>query len=457
MAPVTAPVEPEASTDAGSAMHALVAELFPIHRSVTGPGVRATLARLAEEIPLEVREVPSGTEVLDWTVPPEWSVRDAYVADPDGRRVIDLADSTLHVVGHSAPFRARMPWRELRERVHTLPERPDWIPYRIDWGRETWGFCMAHAAYQRLDADPDRQYEVVIDAELDEGGSLAWGEAVLPGESDREALVWTHVCHPSLANDGLSGLAVSVWLAKRLADRRRRLTWRFVFAPATIGAIAWLAENRDRVDRIDHGLVLACLGDPGSFTWKRSRRGDAVVDRAVARVLEDAGLDHELRDFEPVGYDERQFGSPGFDLPVGRLTRTPNGEYPEYHTSADDLDLVRPDALAGSLAVLEAVADVLETNRAWINTRPMGEPRLGRHGLHAAYGSGPDREEIQRAVLWTLNLSDGTHDLLAVAERSGLPFAVVRRAAEALAEVGLLKPPDPDVPDSGTPEREDSR
>ncbi|HUP20849.1 MAG TPA: DUF4910 domain-containing protein, partial [Gemmatimonadota bacterium] len=259
----TSAVEPQASVDAGTGMHALVAELFPIHRSVTGPGVRATLARLAEEVPLEVHEVPSGAEVLDWTVPPEWRLGDAYVADLAGNRVIDVADSTLHVVGHSGPVRARMAWRELRGRVHTLPERPGWIPYRIDWGREGWGFCMAHEEYVRLDAHPDREYEVVIDAELDRGGSLAWGEVVLPGETDREALVWTHVCHPSLANDGLSGLAVATWLAKRLAGRPRRLTWRFVFAPATIGAIAWLAGNRHRVDRIDHGLVLACLGDRG--------------------------------------------------------------------------------------------------------------------------------------------------------------------------------------------------
>lgn len=451
MESITASVEPRATADAGSAMHALVAELFPIHRSVTGPGVRATLARLAGEIPLEVREVPSGTEVLDWTVPREWRLHDAYVAGTDGERVIDVRDSNLHVVGYSVPVRRRMAWRELRERVHTLPDRPAWIPYRIDWGRETWGFCMAHADYARLDAEPDRELDVVIDAELVDG-ALVWGEAVLPGETDREALVWTHVCHPSLANDGLSGVAVATGLARRLAARpRRRLTWRFVFAPATIGAIAWLAKNRERLGRIDHGLVLACLGDGGPFTWKRSRRGDAVVDRAVARVLAESGRPHEIRPFEPFGYDERQFGSPGFDLPVGRLTRTPNGEYPEYHTSADDLDLVRPEALAESLDVLEAVASTLESNRTWRNVRPMGEPRLGRWDLHAAYGSAPEGERARRALLWTLNLSDGRHDLLAVADRAALPFASVRAAAETLAGVGLLEPAD-----LTNPEREGS-
>lgn len=450
MEPVTASPAPPAA-DVGAAMHALVADLFPIHRSVAGPGVRETLDRLAEEIPIEVVEVPTGTAVLDWTVPREWRLDAAWIADADGNRVIDAADSALHVVGHSVPVRTRMAWRDLRERIHTLPGRPRWIPYRIDWGRETWGFCMAHADYERLDADPDAAYEVAIDAELYDG-ALAWGECVLEGETDREALVWTHVCHPALANDGLSGIAAAVHLAKRLAERERRLTWRFVFAPATIGAIAWLDRNRDRVETIDHGLVLACLGDDGPFTWKRSRAGDHVVDRAVAKVLADAGVDHEVRDFEPVGYDERQFGSPGFDLPVGRLTRTPNGEYPEYHTSADDLDLVRPEALAASLAVFESVADLLESNRAWRNTRPMGDPRLGRWDLHAAYGTAPDRDAAQRAILWTLNLSDGRHDLLAVAERSGLPFAAVRAAASALADVGLLKPIDLDEP-----EREGSR
>lgn len=451
-APIVRPVNPgSAPAGPGERMMALAAELFPIHRSVTGPGVRETLARLAGEIPLEVREVPSGTRVFDWTVPPEWRLREAYVADESGRRLVDARDSNLHVVGHSAPVRARMSWRELRERVHTLPERPRWIPYRIDWVREDWGFCMAHETYEWLDARPDREYEVVIDADL-APGSLTWGEARLPGTSDREILVWTHACHPSLANDGLSGLVVATEWARRMLDRERRHTWRFVFAPATIGALAWLHENRQRVDRIDHGLVLACLGGDGPFTWKRSRRGDAPVDRAAARVLADSGRPHEIRPFDPTGYDERQFGSPGFDLPVGRLTRTPNGEYPEYHSSADDLSLLSAAGLAGSLAVVEEIADALERNRRYRNTRPMGEPRLSRWGLHEAFGRAPDRARAQSAALWILNLSDGRHDLLDVAAASGLPVSTVMDTADALRAAGLL-----DGLEEAHPDRQEER
>jgi aminopeptidase-like protein len=305
---------------------------------------------------------------------------------------------------------------------------------------------MAHRDFARLDVEPDRMYDVVIDADL-EPGALTWGEAVLPGSTEREVLVWTHVCHPSLANDGVSGIVVAAEWARRLAARERRLTWRFVFAPATIGALAWLWENRGRVDRIEHGLVLACLGDKGPFTWKRSRRGGAVVDRAVERALVETDRPYAIRPFEPIGYDERQFGSPGFDLPVGRLTRTPHGEYPEYHSSADDLSYLDAGALAGSLELLEAVAGILEGNRRYRNLRPMGEPRLSRWGLHEAFGRAPDRAEAQKAALWTLNLSDGENDLLGIAERSGLPFAAVRAAADRLETAGLLDPIDPTPPD----------
>lgn len=451
-APIVRPmVADPAPADPGRRMLALAAELFPIHRSVTGPGVRSTLARLAEEVPLEIREVPSGTRVFDWTVPPEWRLRDAYVADESGRRLIDARVSNLHVVGHSVPVRARMTWRDLRPRVHTLPERPRWIPYRIDWTNEDWGFCMTHETYEWLDTRPDREYEVVIDADL-APGSLTWGEARLPGSGDREILVWTHVCHPSLANDGLSGVVLAAEWARRTLDRERRHTWRFVFAPATIGALAWLHENRQRIDRIDHGLVLACLGGDGPFTWKRSRRGDAAVDRAAARVLADSGWPHEIRPFSPLGYDERQFGSPGFDLPVGRLTRTPNGEYPEYHSSADDLTLLSAAGLAQSLALLEEIGNALERNRRCRNTRPMGEPRLSRWGLHEAFGRAPDRSATQAAAMWTLNLSDGRHDLLDVAAASGLPVSSVMDAADALRAAGLL-----DELEGPIPERQEER
>ncbi len=283
-----------------------------------------------------------------------------------------------------------------------------------------------------------------IDATL-EDGSLTWGELAVPGESAREVLVSTHVCHPMLANDNLSGLVVTAQLARRLLELpRRRYTYRFLWIPGTIGSIAWLAGNREAAGRIAHGLVAANLGDPGPFTYKRSRRGDAEIDRAVEHLLESSGEDHAVEDFVPFGYDERQYNSPGFDLPVGSLTRTPWGRYPEYHTSADDLAFLRPESLAGSLDLYLRVAGVLEGNRAYRNTHPFGEPQLGRRGLYSDVGGGShapgEARERQLALLWVLNLSDGGHTLLGVAERSGLPFERLRRAADELLAAGLLEP-----------------
>ena len=422
---------------AGREMYALIEELFPICRSITGDGVRETLRRIDELLPLEVQEVATGTRVLDWTVPEEWNIRDAYVADPDGNRLIDFRSSNLHVVSYSTPIRERMTFAELRPRLHTLPEHPDWIPYRTSYYTEDWGFCLAHRDLDRF--RDDIEYEVVIDSSL-EPGSLTYAEHVVPGSGDGEVLISTHVCHPSLANDNLSGIAVAVWLARALGERGPRHTYRFLFIPGTIGSITWLALNRDRVDRIRHGLVLTCVGDPGPATYKRSRRGNAPVDRAAAHVLGHSDMEHRIEDFAPYGYDERQYCSPGPDLPVGRLSRTPNGRYPEYHTSADNLDLVTPDALADSLRHVRAVVDVLEGGGTYRNRNPWGEPQLGRRGLYEGVAGGGELPGYEMALLWVLNLSDGEHSLLEIAERSGMAFAVIRRAADALLDVDLLEP-----------------
>jgi aminopeptidase-like protein len=418
----------------GEEMYALVEQLFPICRSITGDGVRDTLAALREHVPLEVREVPTGTPVLDWTVPKEWNIRDAYVKAPSGERVVDFRESNLHVVGYSVPVNARLPLAELRDRLHSLPERPDWIPYRTSYWNETWGFSLPH---RRLAELTDGEYEVYIDATL-EDGYLTYGELALAGETADEILISTHVCHPSLANDNLSGIAVATFLARRLADAsRRRYSYRFLFVPGTIGPITWLALNEESTRRIRHGLVLALLGDPGRVTYKRSRRGDAGIDRAAAHVLRYSGADHALVDFSPYGYDERQYCSPGFDLPVGRLTRTPHGEFPEYHTSADDLALVTAESLADSLATVEAIVDVLERNATYVNRQPKGEPQLGRRGLYGSTG-GASRREHELALLWVLNQSDGEHSLLDIAERARLPFSEIVGAADALRSRDLL-------------------
>lgn len=417
----------------GAELHRWVRDLYPIGRSLTGDGVRETLRRLGELLPIVVREVPSGTRVLDWTVPPEWNLREAWIENSRGERIVDARRSTLHVVGYSRPVRARLTLAELRPHLHSLPDRPDWIPYRTSYYADAWGFCLTD---RQLRALPDDRYEVCVDATL-QPGSLTYGECELPGETKDEVLLSTHVCHPALGNDNLSGIVVAAFLGRRLAERRRRLTYRLLFVPGTIGSIAWLARNESRASRIAHGLVLTCLGDAGAPTYKRSRRGDAVIDRAAAHVLAGRGP-HQLLDFTPWGYDERQYCSPGFDLPVGCLMRTPHGQFPEYHTSADDLDFVRPDALADSLELATAVLDLVDRNRVFVNRQPKGEPQLGRRGLYPPMGGGPPGPD-QLALLWVLNLSDGRHSLLDIAERARLPFDAVDRAASALAAHDLLR------------------
>jgi aminopeptidase-like protein len=416
-------------------MHALIRQLYPLCRSITGDGLRRTLARLGEEIPLVLHEVPTGTQVFDWTVPREWNIRDAWVKNAAGERVIDFRRHNLHVVNYSVPVHRTMTLRELRPHLHSLPDQPQLIPYRTSYYREDWGFCLPHEQLERM---PEGEYEVCIDSTL-EDGHLTYGECLLPGRTGEEVLVSCHACHPSLADDNLSGLAVATFLARHIAQEQRRYSYRFVFAPGTIGAITWLSRNADRVHAIRHGLVLTCIGDRASFTYKRSRRGDATIDRAVAHVLAHADPGHTIEPFSPYGYDERQYCSPGFDLPVGCLMRSQHGRFAQYHTSADDLDFVTPGALEGAFQTLLAVFDVLEHEGRWLNLKPFCEPQLGRRGLYGATG-GAGVKSVEMAMLWVLNQSDGRASLLDIAQRSGLPFAAVRDAAALLERHDLLAP-----------------
>jgi aminopeptidase-like protein len=416
-------------------MHDLVERLYPLCRSITGDGVRQTLEIIGEHIPLRIHEVPTGTTVFDWTVPKEWNIRGAHLTDPTGRRVVDFADSNLHVVGYSVPVSATMTLDELRPHLHTLPEQPGLVPYRTSYYKPDWGFCLSQ---RTLDSLVDGSYQVEIDSTLADG-SLTYAEHVVPGEVEDEILVSCHVCHPSLANDNLAAIAVATQLAGRLARTRPRYTYRFLFVPGTIGSITWLARNHERVDRVRHGLVLACAGDRGSLTYKRSRRGDAGIDRAARHVLAGSGRPHRVVDFSPYGYDERQYCSPGFDLGVGCLTRTPYAGYPEYHTSADDVDFVSAESMLDTLATVGEIFEVLEQNRGYVNLSPYGEPQLGRRGLYEALGGRSDTKQAQLAMLWVLNMSDGENDLLDVAERSGIAFGAVVTAAAALQDAGLLK------------------
>lgn len=429
-------VAPGVDAVAGQRMYALIQELYPICRSITGDGVRRTLDIVGRSMPLQRTEVPTGTRVFDWTVPKEWNIRDAYIRDPSGRKVVDFARSNLHVVSYSQPVRARLPLPALRARLHSMPDHPDWIPYRTSYYNETWGFCLSDRQRQAL---PDGEYEIVIDSTLADG-HLSYGEYLLPGETTEEVLLSCHVCHPSLCNDNLSGIALLTELVRALQARaRRRYSYRFLFIPGTIGSITWLARNEEHIDRIRHGLVVTCVGDGGRFTYKKSRRGDADIDRAVRHVLATTTDDHEVIEFYPYGYDERQYCSPGFNLPVGSLSRSTHGRYVEYHTSADDLQLVQPVYLAESLEKYLAVIDVLELDGVYVNTQPKCEPQLGRRGLYRAIGAGGLDRSDEMAMLWVLNLSDGRHSLLDIAERSHIPFARIARAVEALRAAELLR------------------
>ena len=418
----------------GAELHGTVRELYPICRSITGEGLRRSLRILQSIAPLQLHEVPSGTQVFDWVVPREWNLRSARLLGPSGEVIADASRLNLEVLNYSIPFQGKVPLAELEPHLHSLPEQPELVPYRTSYYREAWGFCLSHARRSRL-APGD--YQVDIDTTLADG-SLTYGELLVPGLQSAEVLVSTHCCHPSLANDNCAGMAMCAALARLLSGVRPRYSYRFLFIPGTIGAITWLALHEAEARRIAHGLVAACVGDGGRLTYKRSRRGNAEIDRAAVHVLLHSGQPHEVRDFTPYGYDERQYNSPGFDLPVGSLTRTPYGEYPEYHTSADDPSLVVPEKMADTFRRYLEVFEVLEGNRTYRNLSPKCEPQLGKRGLYGAVGGQSHAQASQMAMLWVLNLSDGTRSLLDVAERSRLPFAEVRRAAVALEGAGLL-------------------
>lgn len=422
----------------GQEMQRLISELYPLCRSITGNGFRESLAKLQPYIPLDVHEIPSGSQVFDWAVPKEWNIRDAYVKNVRGEKVIDFQNSNLHILNYSIPVQQTMQLSELKEHLFTIPEYPDRIPYRTSYYHETWGFCLSQ---RTLDSLEEGAYEVYIDSTL-EDGYLTYGEYYLPGKSSDEILISCHSCHPSLCNDNLSGMALATFLAHHLSHYSLRYSYRFLFIPGTIGSITWLATNEEKIQRIKHGLVVACVGDAGHLHYKKSRQGNAEIDRVVQHILQQSASDYEIREFSPYGYDERQYSSPGFNLAVGSLSRTPHGCFNEYHTSADNLDFVQPVFLADSFEKYLKVLDVLERNRYYLNLSPKGEPQLGKRGLYGKFGGRKDTKVREMAMLWVLNFSDGQHSLLDIAERSGTDFEIISDVAEVLTEYKLLKPLD---------------
>lgn len=420
---------------AGSEMYDLISALYPYCRSITGNGVRKTLDIVSAIIPLKISEIPTGTKVFDWEIPKEWNISDAFIKDANGNKILDFNELNLHVLNYSTPVNKQVSLDELKKHLFTLPGQPGLVPYKTSYYQENWGFCMSHNQLLSL---KDETYQVYIDSSL-KNGSLTYGEIMLKGKTDEEVLISTHICHPSLCNDNLSGIAVSAYLARLMSKRSLRYSYRFLFIPGTIGSIAWLALNEKNVNRIKHGLVITLLGDSSDFTYKKSRKGSAEIDKAAEAFLGTSGKPYTITDFIPYGYDERQYCSPGFDLPVGCFTRKPFGEFPEYHTSADNLTFVRPDKLGESLNAVSDILDILENNETYINLNPKCEPQLGKRGLYETIGGTSDSKITQIAALWVLNYSDGSNSLLDIALKSKIKFSIIRNAADALLKCNLLR------------------
>ena len=421
--------------DFGNELYSLVTRLYPICRSITGDGVRESLQIISEYIPIKINEVASGTKVFDWTVPEEWNIKDAYIKNGKGEKIVDFKKLNLHVLNYSTPIDEKMGLEKLKSHLFTIPESPEWVPYRTSYNNKNWGFCISHNQFTGL---KEEEYEVKIESIL-QPGSLTYGEYFIKGNSTEEVLFTCHVCHPSLCNDNLSGIAIGVFLARELSRMKLKYSYRFLFIPATIGSITWLSLNQDKIKNIKYGMVLALLGDKNRFYYKKSRRGNNEIDRIVMRLLRNKYSDYTIEDFSPYGYDERQFCSPAFNLPVGRLSRSNHGEYPEYHTSADNLEFVAPQYLAESFEFLSSVIEEIESGEKYLNLNPTCEPQLGKYGLYKKIGGETDIKDYQMALLWVLNLSDGEHSLKDIAEQTCMDNSIIQTAVEALVNVNLLK------------------
>jgi aminopeptidase-like protein len=414
--------------------------LFPLHRSITGDGLRASLDIVGETIPLRRVEVPSGTRVFDWEVPEEWSVNEAYVIDPRGNRILDVKTHNLHLLNYSAPFKGTVSRAELDEHLFSRPDLPDAIPYAISYYARQWGFCLPHA--QRLEL-PDGDYEVFIDTAFTQG-SLSYGDCVLPGTSTEEVLFSSYLCHPQMASHELSGPLTLAALYARLKEKTdRRLTYRFFLGPETIGTICYLSEIGEQLSKVlKAGLVVSCAGDRAAFSYKKTAAGTAIIDRVIQQVaLQFAETDGALRvlPFDPLGSDERQYGSPGFKLDVGVFGRSLFGSFPEYHTSLDDASVIDFDKIQTNVDFLERVSEFLEQSTVYHRLDPFCEPQLSRYpGLYPTVGGLEPVAEQRKALMWALNCSDGTNDVTAIAERSGLAKGLIEEAIAKCLEFGLI-------------------
>jgi|TARA_Y100000310_G_scaffold203455_1_gene203680 aminopeptidase-like protein len=413
--------------------------LWPITRSLTGNGNRETLNILSEIIDLEITEVPSGTKCYDWNVPPEWNIKEAWIKDSKGNIVIDYSKNNLHILGYSEPFKGRVSFNQLKSHLYTLSKQPDLIPYLTSYYKRRWGFCLSHN--QLLQFDHNDTYDVFIDSSLNDSGSMTIGEAILKGRLKKEVLFSTYICHPSLANNELSGLLVCAFIYNKLKNYKNlKYTYRFLFVPETIGSIYSLSVKGEYWKKnLEAGFIVTCIGDNGNYTYKKSRLGDAQPDRVVQLILSQTESKFNVIDFFPRGSDERQYCSPGFNLPVGSLMRTMYGKYAEYHTSADNKDYVSFSAMEESVLKYLEIIEVLEKNEKYINIMPFCEPQLGKRDLHSTLGSQKSTDDFVKAIKWILNLSDGNNDLISISEKSKIPFRQLILVVDKLIKNGIIQ------------------
>jgi aminopeptidase-like protein len=411
--------------------------LWPINRSLTGEGNRETLKIISEIIPLKIHEVPSGTQCFDWTVPPEWNTKEAWIKDEKGNTIVDFKNNNLHLLGYSEPFEGLLSFEELREHLYTLPDQPDLIPYLTSYYSRRWGFCLTHNQLNILDTST--KYQVKIESTLDDKGSMTYGDLVIKGKSEKEILFTTYICHPSLASNELSGPLVTSFIYDQLKNRDMYYSYRFVFAPETIGSIAYLSVHGEHLKKnLEAGFVVTCIGDAGNFTYKKSRRSTTLVDRAVQLILQQTEDEFTIKEFAPIGSDERQYCSPGFNLPVGSLMRTMYGEFPEYHTSGDNKDFICFEAMEASIDKFMDIIDLMEMNQKYINQFPNCEPQLGKRGLYPSLSEKNKAIEIE-SMMWILNYADGEHDLIEIIEKSKIDYRTILKVSGKLLLKGIIE------------------